>query len=150
VLLNAWFVLIAILSVFALIGAREGSSPASAAVPLLIVGAWFVFDRWGLSYFSARAYERDHAPCIPNDQVRVLSPDGIAARCTTSDAAVRWTGVIKVRETPEFFLFFTTPGCAIQLPKRVVTDPQALRIWLKRTAESNGLANTTLEPTARN
>lgn len=148
-LVKVWFGLVASVSVLALIGAHNGASAASAIVPLAIVVAWVAFDTWGLSYLSARSYERDHAPCIPNDQVRVLNRDGIAALCTTSNASVRWSGIVRVQETPEFFLFFTTPACAIQLPKRIVGDLQQLRMWLDRTAEDNGLANMRMELTRR-
>lgn len=48
---------------------------------------------------------------------------------------------MKVHETPEFFLFFTTPACAIQLPTRAVGDPEQLRAWLKHMAENKRLAN---------
>jgi hypothetical protein len=147
--LNAWFGLIAGASVLALIAPRDGASTVSAIVPLAIVVAWVGFDRWGLSYLSARSYERDHAPCIPNDQVRVLSGDGIAALCTTSNSSVRWAGIVQVQETPEFFLFFTTPACAIQLPKRAVGDQQQLRTWLNAAAERSGLANIRMEPPRR-
>src|SRR5262245_20815123 len=92
-LLNMWFGFIVLVGLATLFSAREDSGMGSAAIPLLIVGSWFAFDRWGLSYLSARPYERDHAPCIPNDQVRVLDGDGITARCTTSNASVRWTGI---------------------------------------------------------
>ena len=68
---------------------------------------------------------------MPNDQVRLLTPDGITARCTTSDASVAWAGVKRVEETPEFFLFMTTPACAIQVPKRAVGDVRQLRAWLR-------------------
>jgi hypothetical protein len=132
-----------------LFSARGGSEVAFGLVPLALVAGWFTFDRWGLAYFSARSYEHDHAPCIPNDQVRVLDGDGITARCTTSTASVQWTGVIKVRETPDFILFFTTPTCAIQLPKRAVEAPERLRGWLNHAAETEGLANLRMEPTRR-
>ena len=100
------------------------------ATPLIGLLVFLAYIRWGLAYSAARVYARHHAACIPNDQVRVLTTEGIEARCTTSTATVGWTGITKVRETPEFFLFFTTPSCAIQLPKRVVADVPALREWL--------------------
>lgn len=148
-LLNAWFAFIAAVALLALIGGRDASSRLSSIVPLAIVAAWFGFDRWGLAFLSARSYERDHAPCIPNDQIRILDGDGIAAECTTSNVSVRWDGIVKVHETPEFFLFFTTPACAIQLPTRAVRDPQQLRAWLTHMAENKRLTNTPLQADER-
>jgi hypothetical protein len=135
-----WIGLLAALSVFAFIRARPEQRSVAALWPVGFFAVYLVFDLWGLAYMNARAYERTHAQCIPNDQVRVLSDEGLAARCTIGDASIRWAGIVRVRETPEFFLFFTTPRCAIQLPKRVVAEPQEVRAWLDRTAEATGLS----------
>ncbi|HEY5616428.1 MAG TPA: YcxB family protein [Vicinamibacterales bacterium] len=110
-------------------------------MPLVIVGGWFVLDRWGLSYFSAQTYEREHAVCIPNDQIRVLDADGITAQCTISSSSVHWAGISRVGETEEFFLFFTTPGCAIQLPKRAIDNLERFRAWLSDASQRKELAN---------
>ena len=128
--LNAWFGFIAFVGLQGLFSARSSADIGPAVVPLAMVGGWLALDRWALAYLSTRSYERDHARCIPNDQVRVLDGDGITARCTTSNASVHWSGIVKIRETPDFFLFFTTPNCAIHLPKRAVADPDELRGWL--------------------
>jgi YcxB-like protein len=145
--LSAWFVLIAAIFLLTVIGARDASSRLSAAAPLTFIAVWFLLDRWGFAYFSARSYARDHAPCIANDQIRILDEEGIAAHCTTSKVSVQWNGIVNVRETPEFFLFFTTPVCAIQLPTRAVDNPEQLRAWLNHMAESGKLANVGTEPT---
>jgi hypothetical protein len=62
-----------------------------------------------------------------HDQVRVVSDDGIEAHCVTSDVKIQWRGISRVLETPEFFLFFTTPNCAFQLPKRAIPAEQLRR-----------------------
>jgi hypothetical protein len=81
----------------------HGSSPAVVALvaaPYVIVGGmWFAFVRWGMPYLGARSYERNHRACIPHDQVRVVSADGIEARCVTSDVKVQWHGISRVLET---------------------------------------------------
>ena len=100
---------------------------AFAVAPYLIIaGLWLAFARWGMPHLSARAYERNHQACIPHDQVRVVSDDGIEARCVTSDVRMQWSGISRVLETPEFFLFFTTPNCAFQLPKRAIPNTEQL------------------------
>ena len=98
--------------------------------PPLSVLAFFAFDRWGQGLLNARAYARNHAACLPNDQIRVLDVNGLEATCTSSSARVKWAAVVRTVETAEFFLFFTTPNCAIQLPKRAVGDIATLRSWL--------------------
>ena len=148
-LLNLWFGFVALVGLRALVPDSNGAEIGSGLVPLVIVGGWFAFDRWGLAYLSARSYEREHARCIPHDQVRVLDIEGITAQCTISSASVRWAGISKVRETDEFFLFFTTPSCAIQLPKRAIKDLAELRGWLARAAQGEGPANMRTEPTRR-
>ena len=130
--LNIWLGFLATVSILAMIGAwRSGNSVLPMTPPLACVIVWLVFDRWFLARSATRAYARHHAACIPNDQVRVLTPEGISAVCTTSSASVSWEGICRVEETPEFFLFLTTPVCAIQLPKRAVGDVDRLRTWLR-------------------
>jgi hypothetical protein len=129
-LLTIWFAILAVVPLVGLIRARDLASAIAASVPLVVIAAWIAFDRWGLSYFGARSYARAHALCIPHDQVRVLNSGSIEAHCTTSDVSVNWPGIVRVHETPEFFLFFTTRTCAIQLPKRAVPNLEQLRLWL--------------------
>ena len=132
--LRAWttpfWVLVLAFSVAVGTGAFHGpplQSALEAAPYLLIIALWIALVAWGLPHLSARAYERGHAACIPHDQVRVITPDGIEAHCVTSDVKIRWSGISRVVETTESFLFFTTPNCAIQLPKRAAPDGEQLR-----------------------
>jgi hypothetical protein len=128
--LKVWFGLVAVVFGLALVGARDRAGVLGALPPLVVIVAWFVFDRWGLPYLPARSYERDHAPCLPNDQVRIVSATGLEANCTSTKASISWSGIARVRETPDFFLFFTTPNCAVHVPKRSVENVEQLRAWL--------------------
>ena len=129
-----------VISMLGLIGAWRGGTDARPLIlPLVLSVYWLTFNRWGFAYMAARSYARDHAPCIPNDQVRILTPEGITARCTTSDVSVAWSGICGVAETRDFFLFMTTPACAVQLPKRAVGDLDQLRTWLREAAPSTAL-----------
>jgi hypothetical protein len=78
--------------------------------------------------------------------VRVIDRDGLTASCTTVNATVGWEGIKQVRETPHFFLFFTTPACAIHVPKRAIADVPGLRTWLNATADRAGLAALRVDP----
>lgn len=80
-------------------------TPVTAAFMIapyvVVIGAWFAYVFWGLPYLSARGYERNHRACIPHDQVRVVSTDGIEARCVTSDVKIQRHGISRIIETPE-------------------------------------------------
>jgi hypothetical protein len=122
-------ILIGVALVVTIASALTGGTDLMGALPFLVgVTVWVGLDTWGLAYLNARAYEKNHAACIPNDQVRVLSHDGLTAQCTTSNSSVQWS----------------TPACAIQLPKRSVGDPEQVRTWLRRTADDKGLPNMAL------
>jgi len=121
-------VVVVAVTLLAIIGARvpAGTVLLTLSPYLVLFALWLALLKWGLPYVSAYSYRRAHAPCIPHDQIRVVNADGFEARCVTSTVQVRWPGIVRVVETPEFLLFFTTPSCAIQLPKRAVPSEEAL------------------------
>lgn len=41
---------------------------------------------------------------------------------------IRWQGMQGVVETPEFFLFYVTRSCAVELPKRAIPTQQDLQL----------------------
>jgi hypothetical protein len=145
-LLRVWLYSCAALFILILARTRTWGEALWPAEILASIVAWIAFDRWGMAYLAARSYRRDHAACIAADQVRLFTADGIEARCTTSTSAVRWSGILRVSETPEFFLFMTTRACAIQLPKRAVRDIVQFREWLRGRAASGEVANTAAHP----
>jgi hypothetical protein len=103
------------------------SSVASASVPyLVLIVMWVAFISGGLPYISARDYARNHQRCIPHDQIRIVSADGIEANCVTTNVRIQWAGITRVVEGPEFFLIFTGPACAFAIPKRAVPDAERL------------------------
>ena len=106
------------------------ASPARIAMEqapyLIIILVWVALMGWGMPYVSARTYARQHQACIAHDQVRVVSDDGIEVPCVSSDVKIQWQGISRVLETPEFILFFTTPNCAFQLPKRAIPSAEQL------------------------
>ncbi len=147
-LLKIWMALFAVVWAVSIFGPR-GEVSIATLWPAAAFVAWLGFDRWAEPYVSARAYARDHAACLPNPQRRVLDGDGITASCTTMHATVRWDGIVRHDESPEFFLFFTTPACAIHLPKRAVDDVPRLRTWLQARAAGPGLAALRIDPAQR-
>jgi YcxB-like protein len=124
-----WLVLAAVLLIVVGEAAALAVSPvplsrvASASAPyLVLIALWFVMIRWGFADLSARSYARNHQRCIPHDQVRVVTADGIEADCVTTNVKILWSGITRVVESPEFFLVFTGPTCAFAIPKRAVPD----------------------------
>jgi hypothetical protein len=147
-LFKIWMAMFGVVWAVSVFGPR-GEVSVATLWPVAALAAWLVFDRWGLPYFNARTYARAHAPCLPNPQRRVLDRDGITAACTTTNATVRWDGIVRQEESPEFFLFFTTPDCAISLPKRAVDDVPRLRTWLHAQAAGKGLIALKIDPAQR-
>jgi hypothetical protein len=35
---------------------------------------------------------------------------------------MRWGGILRAVETPEFLLFYVSPSCAMQIPKRAIPN----------------------------
>jgi hypothetical protein len=98
-----------------------------AAAPwLVILGIWFALLRWGLPYMSARTFRRDNH-CARHPMRRIISVQGLRTECETTATDIRWQGVQGVVETPEFFLFYVTRSCAVQLPKRAIPTQQDLK-----------------------
>ena len=109
---------------------------------VLPLGGLIAFKRLMVPYLVGRTYAAEHVACSPNNQVRILTLDGIEARCTTSQVAIRGAASWQsARDAGVLFLFFATPKCAIQLPKRAVGNVPALRDWpQQRTTTSAQLA----------
>jgi YcxB-like protein len=105
---------------------RPGASPwvvwRAAAPWVVILGIWFALLRLGLPYLSARSFRRDNH-CARHPMRRIVSAQGLRIECETTSTDMRWSGIHGVVETAEFFLFFYTPVCAIQLPKRAIPTP---------------------------
>lgn len=120
--------LFAVVALVAIVGSElsVGTVIVVLAPYVLLFFFWIALLKWGMAYVSARMYRRAHAACIPHDQIRVISDEGLEARCVTSTVQVRWAGIVRTVETADYFLFFTTPSCAIQLPKQAITDGASL------------------------
>jgi YcxB-like protein len=109
---------------------RPNADPVAvwiAAAPwLLILGIWFAILRWGLPYLNARTFRRDNH-CARHPMRRIISVQGLRLECETTATDIRWQGMHGVVETPEFFLFYVTRSCAVELPKRAIPTQQDLK-----------------------
>jgi YcxB-like protein len=108
---------------------RRGANPwivwRAAALWIVILAMWYVLLRLALPYLAACSFRRDNH-CARRPMRRVVSSQGLRTECETTSTDVRWSGVHGVVETPEFFLFYVTPVCAVQLPKRAIATPMEL------------------------
>jgi hypothetical protein len=50
----------------------------------------------------------------------------LRTECETTSSDISWTGIRGAVETDEFILFYVTPACAVQLPKRAIHSPSDL------------------------
>jgi YcxB-like protein len=116
---------------------RPGTNPwvvwRAAAPWIVILGIWYALLRLGLPYLAARTFRRDNH-CARHPMRRVVGGQGLRMECETTSSTVQWSGIHGVVETAEFFLFYVTPVCAIQLPKRAIptaTELDRLRSLLR-------------------
>lgn len=93
---------------------------------LALFAVWIALFWWGLPYTNARTYSRTH-PCAHQEQIRVLSPDGLEIGCATQRSMVPWSAIIRALETPEFILFFASPSSAVHLPLRALPSADERR-----------------------
>ena len=92
---------------------------------ILAVALWLVFFRIGLPRLQAWNHARN-SPDVAHPMVGKLDEEGFGITCFSGSSAVRWKGMRKVVETPEVFLFYFTPQCALYLPKNAVPGASAL------------------------
>jgi hypothetical protein len=117
-----------------------------AAVPwLLLLGLWLVALRWGLPYLSARRFRRENH-CARHPMRRIIDAHGLRTECETTSTDIRWHGMRGVVETPEFFLFYVTRSCAVQLPKRAIPTRQDVRRVRNLLKQQFGQRAQLLEP----
>lgn len=98
----------------ALLIAQNGFLPV---FPWMLAISAYAFIFSAASPYLATWNVRRTQCCIDHPQQRVVTEEGIHANCESTTMLVRWHSVKKVVETDDFFLFFTTPSCAIQLPR---------------------------------
>jgi hypothetical protein len=111
----------------AVISPSEGRLERLAAIVpwLLVLGLWFLFLLWGVPYLNAWQFKR-HDPSAKTEMFRVIENEGIQSGTGLSRVALKWEGIGRVIETPEFFLFYYNPRCAHYLPKRTIAGPEEL------------------------
>lgn len=101
----------------------EWSPQVIALVPTL---TFLLAFRWfGLPFMAARVFARQ-VPDARHPLQTVVSPQGVRVNTATATGEVAWTGLEKVVETPEFFLFFIADRNSRYLPKRALNGADGL------------------------
>lgn len=77
-------------------------------------------------WFAARRYPLQH-PCVTSPFSVTLTGEGVRTVCNHSDVLVKWDGVRRAVETPEFLLFYVSDRCAQYLPKRALDGAGELK-----------------------
>jgi hypothetical protein len=128
--------LIVALGLGAILLVIQGNYPTaiSAAPWIVLMVFWlFFFDRIA-PWLQARRFRR-HDPNAAYPFTHTLGPDGLGVSTHTADLALKWAGLVKVRETPDLFMFYYNKRCAYYLPKRAISGGEsgleALRSWVR-------------------
>lgn len=75
-----------------------------------------------------------HDPNVGHPITHSLDETGFHVRARTTDIDLRWGGLHRVRETPDWFMFYYSSRLAYYLPKRALPDPEEvaeLRAWIR-------------------
>lgn len=100
---------------------------------VLVVGtlAWLFYPITG----RIRAWQMQHSdPNVKHPITHTLDENGYHISTHTADIDLKWPGIYKVRETPEFFLVYYSRRYAYYLPKRVIDGQEEvskLAEWIR-------------------
>jgi YcxB-like protein len=116
-------------------GALQTDRPVWATIanlaPYIFIIALWIGMLWALPALAARAFRRN--PMYQGDFTMELTDEEIRLTGPQTTWHTRWSGIVRVLETPAYFLFFYTKDAAQFLPKHAVApaDLPALRTFLK-------------------
>lgn len=89
---------------------------------VVLIALWIAFFWQMTGRLQARAVRRND-PNVAHPFTYALDENGLHMSMKTTDLQLRWSGMAKVRETPELFLFYYNKRCAYFLPKRAIALP---------------------------
>jgi hypothetical protein len=120
--------------------ANDSSSPggnSSGIDTVVSIGPWLVIFLiiWVFVFRLLRRQTRQNWEGQPNmhlDYRMDISPDGISVQNPVFSSAYRWEAFQRVQETPNLFILFLSTLTFVLIPKRALTDPQAIE-WLRGT-----------------
>jgi hypothetical protein len=131
------FMVLALVYLVAGLAAHSAGAMAQSLPWVLMLGFWGAVLRWVRPSTAARNYQAKTNPYFdPDDMHRVVDADGLEAGAPRARSRLAWPALHKVVETDEFFLFYTSPACAIHLPQRAIPD-QATRERLREMVRTH-------------
>jgi len=128
----AAFLLLLVISPL-VVGARSWGEVWPAVLPYAVVlVVIMILVRWGTPWLAARRVERND-PSVKGEFRHVVADGGLAIQTVAASVQLTWEHLANVIETPEFFLFYSTPQTAYFTPKRVIPAPElrALRDMIR-------------------
>lgn len=120
-----------LVGIFALVGLLAGLFLPGAALLTIALALGALLLLLALHYDSRVRVRRAQAadPHTVEPYVVEFDDEGIRTFCDHVDYRIRWSGITRVVENPEFLLFVRGSSGGLPLPKRVLTplEDQALR-----------------------
>jgi hypothetical protein len=140
--LAGWLTILLIVAsmVIAVLFTRDRPAALLSLTPwLILIALWLSFARWGSGWLQAWGAKRLD-PNIAHPFEHILAEDALHIHAHTANTELKWSGVYKVTELPDLFLFYYNKRCAYYLPKRAFTSPDqvhAVRAFLRAHVPGN-------------
>jgi YcxB-like protein len=81
-----------------------------------------LFLRYGAAFFAARSFVKKN-PDKLGPAKHSIGPEGISNENSHGESKAKWTGYLRIKETPRFFLLYPQSNFAQILPKRCFDSP---------------------------
>lgn len=125
----------------AIASALSGASAEALRLGVLVVAVSAMVLGFGRIAGWIQAWQlKRHDPNVGHPITHCLDESGYHVATRTTDIDLRWSGLHKVRETPDWFMVYYSRRLAYYLPKRALTNPQEvaeLRAWIRAQLPSD-------------
>lgn len=122
-------------TVVAIATAIAGSLAEALPLSSLIIAVAALILAFGRLAGWIQAWQlKRHDPNVAHPITHSLDATGFHVRLRTTDIDLRWDGLHRVRETPDWFMFYYSSRLAYYLPKRALPGPEEvaeLRAWVQ-------------------
>jgi hypothetical protein len=131
-----WGVVVLLLgAVVAIATAISGSLAEALPLSSLVIAVAALVLAFGRLAGWIQAWQlKRHDPNVAHPITHSLDEAGFHVRARTTDIDLRWDGLHRVRETPDWFMFYYSSRLTYYLPKRALPDPEGvveLRAWVR-------------------
>jgi YcxB-like protein len=105
------------------IALRPDLQPQKNLLPLVLLGAFWMFIFWGSPWLAARNHFWKQ-PSAQGTRTMLLDAAGIHWQWNGGSADVGWRNFVRFQETKNHFLLYSSPAIANIVPKRALTLDQ--------------------------